>query len=345
MKKKVEVLLSEIREDRLQQGYNAVPESFQGVSKGRIAKVLELLDMNTDDMRDAIFALLDNKLPNQFALKNDPTTNRNPSFSDGATTAQIGAHFGVLQRGVGKADREGRDYWIKPLSDIGAVEKILFHSPEKKFIPGHPIAKSPNSCYRLAPSFVRILQAPDPEYRALLQTWINEDTLRQRLELQAKLGRESARLVDNSHSDLIQSSIKNYARRFLPDFRVLYVDDADGDRVSEVERIKLAEAGIEIRLEDKMPDVILWDESRRYMWIIEAVTSDGEVDKAKVDNLISFAKRNNARHLGFTTTYKDWKTAGKRQGKHKNLVAHTYLWIEEDPGNNFYIKDLFRDTI
>ena len=342
---KIEEQMAEYRKSKLREGRKPVPDSLQGVSKNRISAVLKIIDRNTNDIIDTIYALLDNELPSYKTKLLGPPPYRKALFSDGATIAHIATHFGVLQRGGGKADREGRDYWIKPLVDIGAVEQIYFHSPTKTFIPGHPVPKSPNSCYRLSESFLQILQSSDPEYKEILDQWIKEDSLRERLELQAQMAKKSLSMVNTGHSDLIKSCINIYALKFLPSFKVLYVDDADGDRITEAERKSLAEAGIELLLQDAMPDVILWDHDRRYLWIIEAVTSDGEVDGHKVKNLVQLAKRSGIRHIGFTTAYRDWKTAAKRQGKHKNLVSGTYMWIEEDPGNNFYIKDLFRDKI
>jgi hypothetical protein len=66
-------------------------------------------------------------------------------FCDGASTAHIACHVGVLQRKSTKLDREGRDYWLKPLWEIGALEKLYFDPDTGDFMPGHPVPKSPNS--------------------------------------------------------------------------------------------------------------------------------------------------------------------------------------------------------
>jgi hypothetical protein len=62
-------------------------------------------------------------------------------FCNGASTQQIAAHVGTFQRGGTRLDREGRDYWIKPLRDIGAVEPIYLQPETGAFILGHPIAR------------------------------------------------------------------------------------------------------------------------------------------------------------------------------------------------------------
>lgn len=65
------------------------------------------------------------------------------------------------------------------------------------------------------------------------------------------------------------------------------------------------------------------------------MTSDGEVDHHKVDQVRAFAERNGKKVGGFTTAYPTWKVAAQRQGKHKNVAPGTYIWIREDAAKHF----------
>ena len=87
--------------------------------------------------------------------------------------------------------------------------------------------------------FIRILQAPDGEWEARFDEWVKEDAVRDRLKLQARLAELAKRLVDNSHSDLIKASHEIYATRFLPNYQVIYIDDGDGDRITDAQKEKL----------------------------------------------------------------------------------------------------------
>jgi BsuBI/PstI restriction endonuclease len=261
-------------------------------------------------------------------------------FCHGASTAHIACHVGILQRGQRKLDREGRDYWLKPFWELGGMEKVYFHSDTRTFIPGHPVAKSPNSAYRLADDFKQILTAPAGQWRGLLEDWIREDRIRQRLALQAELAEVARKQVDTKHSDLIRASCEYYVPHFLPGYEIIYTDEADGDRVSEPERHALYRAGVDIGLEDSMPDVLLWNPETDHLWVIEAVTSDGEVDHHKVSNLTALATRSGKSGIGFTTTYQTWSVAARRQGKHKNIAPGTYIWIQEDPSKH-YLSESF----
>ena len=326
----LEERVNALRDEALAQGRNPVPNAYQGVTKTRIAEVLDAIDRHTDDLVAAIFALLDDQHASWFTKAPADT-----KFCDGASTAHIACHVGILQRGQRKLDREGRDYWLKPFWEVGGMEKVYFHSDTRTFIEGHPIAKSPNSAYRLAEDFKAILKAPGKQWCTLLHAWIKEDKVRQRLELQAKLAEAARQRVDTKHSDLIRASCAYYVPHFLPGYEVIYIDEADGDRVGEPDRDNFYRAGIDIGLADSMPDVLLWNPQTDHLWVIEAVTSDGEVDHHKVDNLSALAKRCGKSGIGFTTTYQTWSAAAKRQGKYKNIASGTYIWIQEDPSKHY----------
>lgn len=331
--------VKQLRDDAIEQKKNPVPSAYQGVTKERVSAVLREIDRYSDDQRDAVFALLDN-IDDSFYRLQYKSFPAGIKFCEGATVAHVGCHFGILQRGEGKSDREGRDYWLKPLWEIGAIEKVFFDKASGRFIAGHPVAKSPFTAYRLAGDFKMILRAPDKKWRSMLARWIKGEQIRQRLELQAQLAEISRQRVDTKHSDLIRASCEHYVPRFLPGYEVLYIDEADGDRIGEPDLKKLYQAGINIGLDDSMPDVLLWNPETDRLWVIEAVTSDGEVDHHKVSNLTKLASRSGKAGIDFTTTYQTWAAAARRQGRYKNIAPNTYIWIQEDPSKH-YLAETF----
>jgi hypothetical protein len=318
-----------LRRERGKEGKPRVPDSFQGVSKAHIQQVMSRIDLDNADIVDGVFALLDNETESWFSKAPERAT-----FSSGATTAQLGCHIGILQRGKSKLDREGRDAWIKPLRELGAIELVFLDRETREFIVGHPIAHSPNSAYRLAGTFKAILQGNEGGWEQQLEAWISSSAVLQRRKLQAKLAEQSRTLVGSKHSDLINSCIEHYARQFLTGYEVIYIDDGDGDRITHEDRVLLEKAGITLGRQDAMPDVLLWNPHTDWLWVIEAVTSDGEVDFHKN----GLATRSGKMGIGFTTAYRTWKEAAVRQSSQKNLAPGTYLWIQEDPGKHFLIK-------
>jgi hypothetical protein len=327
---RLEVRVQMLRAEFLTRGQSPVPDTLQGVTKAHAAEVLGALDLETPDMVDAVFALLDDRLPSWFSAPPPGA-----KFCDGATVAHLACHVGILQRSGAKLDREGRDYWIKPLRDIGAVDLVILDKKSRTFLPGHPVAKSPNSAHRLGAEFKRILQAPADQWKVLLAEWVRLERIRERLTFQAVLAEETRRKVDTSHVDLINACIEHYAPRFLQGFEVVYVDDSDGERITEEDRERLRDAGLEIDIADAMPDVLLYNRELNELWVIEAVTSDGEVDQQKQRRLVEFTNRNGKDAIGFTTAYPTWKVAARRQAAQKNIAPHTYVWIREDPSRHY----------
>lgn len=323
--------IAELREYRMRNGGDAVPDAYQGVTKDKIRRVLSRIALENADLVDGVFALLDDETPSWF-----PKPPSGAKFCDGATTAHIACHMGILQRGYGKLDREGRDYWIKPLRELGGIEPITLVNGV--FLDGHVIHNSGNTCYRLNGGLRSILTAPDEEWPERLAAWASEDEARARHEFQAQAAEASKLLVNTGHGDLIKASIDVYAKRFLPGYRVVFTDEGAGDRISSEHRALLNEAGIDLRRGDGMPDVLLWNPETDHLWVIEAVTSDGEADLHKVTQLNLLAERSGKNGVGFTTTYRTWKEAAKRQDAHRNIAVGTYIWIQGDPAKHLLVQ-------
>ena len=322
-----------LRNQRLTAEAEAVPASFQGVTKDKVRQVLRALARETDDMVDVVFALLDDQTPSFYSK-----VSATHKVCDGASTAHIACHVGILQRGGNRLDREGRDYWIKPLREPGAIESAHLLSKEGSFVPGWPVAKSSNNCSRLSADFVDILRADDGDWQELLAVWMSEDAQRHRLKLQAEAAAATRRQVDTKHADLIQRCISVLVPEFLENYDLLYVDDSDGDRISAEEEARLAAAGVFLEIGDAMPDVLLVSHAQSSLWVIEAVTSDGEVDRHKIEQLSQLAARSGFADIQFTTAYWTWRAAATRQARHKNLAVGSWLWIAEDPGRHFFVS-------
>jgi hypothetical protein len=324
--------VARLRRKRIKTAGAAHPETLQGVSRDRVRAVLNGLDVGGNvDLVDCVFALLDDETPSWFSRPPESAT-----FADGASTSHLGCHIGILQRGrQTKLDREGRDYWIKPLRDLGGIEAITLQ--KGSFVPGRIKAKSPNSAYKLSDSFLAILKAPEGEWENMLSEWARDDTARERVTFQAAMAEAAKSVTDTGHASLIRASVDHYAPRFLKGYRVLYVDDSDGDRISANERAAMEEAGAVLTLDDPMPDVLLWHPETDWLWVIEAVTSDGEVDAHKATGMQRFAERCGKAGVGFTTTYRTWKDAATRQGTHRNIAVGTYIWIQADPAKQLRV--------
>lgn len=323
-------------QDYYQRLYNngyKVSNIYQGITIEDVSTLLQRIGKHSNDIRDTIWCLLNNEFPSLFANATSFT------ISDGASVAHIGGYIGILLRGGKKLDREGRDYWIKPLREIGAIEEITYY--EGKFISGHVKAKSPNSSYRLNNSFISLLQkVRDPEFEDLLSNWISTEAINTRLHIHMELSKKNKDAQGtSSHKRLIFDSINIYSKHFLAGYIPIFVDAEDGNRITISERELLNKYNINFgNLDDVWPDVILYNPELNSLWFIEAVTSDGEVDEHKLKGLIKICQNSNKIFGGATTTYLDWKRCAARQQKENNIALNSYIWIKETPDKHFKVK-------
>lgn len=307
---------------------------YQEVSRNQVLMVLERIGCGKPDMVDCVWCLLNNEFPSLFSK--DPRWR----ISHGAAVSHIASYVGILFRGKKKLDREGRDYWLKPLCELGAIERVTFDSKQGGFVPGHVKPKSPSSAYRLESSFLNLLKSADAsDFEKARESWLSEDKKRERLKVlfdSQKLAAEDS--PGNAHENLIRESIEVYAKNFLSGYIVLYEDFADGVRMPQDARERLESAGVHMTPDDVWPDVILYNPTRNALWFLEAVTSDGEVDCQEWDGLQKICARNGKSLAGATTTYSNWKKFALRQRANRNLCVATRVWISEDPTKEFVVK-------
>ena len=110
----------------------------------------------------------------------------------------------------------------------------------------------------------------------------------------------------------------------LSDYKLVFVDDADEDRVQGQWKRAL-------RVADSSPtwlawpDAILVRDSDKSIWFVDAVTSDGEIDTTRHDEIDDWAKQRGYTPRGYTTAYATWQRAGQRQARMKNLAVDTTI--------------------
>lgn len=138
----VEGYFQRLRNDNIYE----VPSSIQGITKSQISNFLDRIGI-PQICSGPIFALLDSDFPSVFP-------NSIPlRFSDGASTSHLACYIGILGNRSSKLDREGRDYWIRPLREINAIDLVTYDSRSRSFLDGHTTAKSPHCAYRLSDPF------------------------------------------------------------------------------------------------------------------------------------------------------------------------------------------------
>ncbi len=159
--------------------------------------------------------------------------------------------------------------------------------------PDRPV-NSPRAVYQIEPNLLTVLQMHDADqWEAQLQAYLSTtQTLRERYareraarRLEVQIAEEQILyLTPDGQNELMKRIVEVFRPQFVPDGDVLYVGDA-GNKLALVKRDELEELNVTIDEHGKMPDVILFDRQRRWLFLIEAVTSHGPIDSKRRDEL------------------------------------------------------------
>lgn len=95
---------------------------------------------------------------------------------------------------------------------------------------------------------------------------------------------KTVNLSQGGQSVLIAAIVEDMLPRFAPGCRVLYLDDTD-HQLGAIDGDALARLGIALQTRDKAPDVIAWDSSREWLFLMEAASTHGPIDVTRKNEL------------------------------------------------------------
>ena len=184
-------------------------------------------------------------------------------------------------------DTYGRDYAENTRE---TVRRQVIHQFEQARVvdrnpdePGLP-TNSPRTHYGLTDDALKVLrlyqtggweselQVFRSSHGALLEIYQRRRRMRE-IPIRTSTG-EEIRLSPGRHNRLQGQVVMEFGPKFAPGATLLYLGDA-ADKLLHLDRDKLADLGVRITEHDKLPDVVLYDEERNWLFLVEAVTSHG----------------------------------------------------------------------
>jgi BsuBI/PstI restriction endonuclease HTH domain/BsuBI/PstI restriction endonuclease domain len=93
------------------------------------------------------------------------------------------------------------------------------------------------------------------------------------------------RLSPGDHSELIKAIIEEFAPRFVPGGVLIYAGDT-GDKWGYFDKELLAKLDVVVDGHGKMPDVVLYYPERKWLLLVESVTSHGPVDGKRHEEIL-----------------------------------------------------------
>lgn len=195
---------------------------------------------------------------------------------------------------------------------------------------------SPNAHYAVSQAALDAARCygTDEWDSALNQFRSEQDTLAERyagvrdramIPVKVSDGRE-LQLSPGKHNVLQRAIVEEFAPRFAPGAHLLYLGDtAKKDLL--VDEVRLGKLGIPITDHDKLPDVVVYDASKNWLFLIEAVTSHGPVSPSRMVDLEKMLKECPAGGV-YVSAFPDFAEFRKHM---RNIAWETEVWLCDAP--------------
>lgn len=205
---------------------------------------------------------------------------------------------------------------------------------------------SPDYKYRMTSEFLKVIknQETNDEFdnkNKQLLSFINKHESLKSMYASKKVMGKMPVLINSKqfsfspgdHNKLQKAIIEEFAPRFAPSSKCLYVGDtADKDMVKDVDA--LTRLGFNITLHDKMPDVVLYREAEDWLYFIEAVDSVGPMSPSRILEIKEMTKNVEAGKI-FVTAFLSFDKYKKFA---KELAWDTEVWIAESPDHMIHLN-------
>jgi len=169
------------------------------------------------------------------------------------------------------------------------------------------------------------------EVMNLSATYANE---REILLIPVKLsdGKE-IKLSAGKHNEVQAAIVEKFAPRFTKGGIVAYLGDTANKNLHVDEKL-LKQLGVPIDKHSKMPDVVIYDPEKNWLFLIEAVTSHGPVSPKRLVELEAFLKECKAGKI-YVTAFPDFAEFKKHS---TNIAWETEVWLVETPDHMIHFN-------
>ena len=133
-------------------------------------------------------------------------------------------------------------------------------------------------------------------------------------------------LSPGKHNELIRAIIEDMAPRFIPGSTLVYIGDT-GEKWGFFDDALSARLGFSVEVHGKMPDVILWQEEKNWLVLVESVTSHGPVDSKRYIELSELFSSVHADKV-FISAFPDKRTFARFA---PDVAWETEVWVADNP--------------
>lgn len=210
--------------------------------------------------------------------------------------------------------------------------RIVDYNPDNPKLP----VNSPNAHYALTKEALAAIKTfGTKDWKKAVEKFILEEgnlskkykKERKQILIPVKLSNgKTLKLSSGKHNEVQAAIVHNFAARFANGGSVLYLGDtAKKDLYVDAKMLK--ELGIPVNQHSKLPDVIIYDHTKNWLFLIEAVTSHGPVSPKRVVELEEFLKDCKAGKI-YVTAFPDFAEFKKHSN---NIAWETEVWLADVP--------------
>jgi len=162
------------------------------------------------------------------------------------------------------------------------------------------------------------------EYGSLVERYAQARTMER---VAVRYEGDSILLSPGMHNEVERAVVEGFGSLFAPGSILIYLGDT-AKKSAYVDVDALSELGIEHDSHDKLPDVILFDEEKRWLYLVEAVTSHGPMTPKRVSELQQMFADVHDVGLIYVSAFPD-KTEFRKHSA--DIAWETEVWIVEEP--------------
>lgn len=203
--------------------------------------------------------------------------------------------------------------------------------------PGRAV-NSPKAVYQIEPEALKLLKKyRDPTWDEALERYLStRETLAERyakvreqnlIPVQIAPGK-AINISPGQHSELIKAIIEDFAPRYAPGGVLVYAGDT-GDKWGYFDKPLLGKIGVNVDAHGKMPDVVIYDETKNWLLLVEAVTSHGPVDGKRHSELAHLFSGSSA-GLVYVTAFPSRALMARYLPE---IAWETEVWLTEAPSH------------
>lgn len=202
---------------------------------------------------------------------------------------------------------------------------------------------SGKTVYQIDTSTLGLLQTFKTEnWEQNLYTYLDSvQTLKERYSQNRKMNQMPIKIDENrsvylspgGQNILVKEIIEEFATRFVPGGFPVYIGDT-GNKFLFLNAEFLSMLGVNIDNHGKMPDILIYYPAKKWLLIIEAVTSHGPIDPKRLEELKQLFQ-NTATGLVFVTAFLTRKAMTRYL---PTISWETEVWVAEDPSHMIHFN-------